>query len=93
MRFKTYYYKEFWKKGWVKRPNIISEAKKVDVSVGREIAKKLKVKFNGWWPEANRWTFTDPKTGSTFLGKDYDEAKKELSLTREGYEKNEGRNK
>lgn len=82
MKFKTYYYSEFWKKGWIKRPNIISEGDKINLKPGEEIAKKLKVKFDGWWPEAKRWQFTDPVTGNTFLGKDYDEAKKELKDVR-----------
>lgn len=55
---------------------------------GKDIAKKLGVRFNGWWEDFKAFLFTDDKdTGSSFLGKDEQDARKNLADLKARYDK------
>lgn len=58
-----------------------------DNSVGELIAKKFGLIFNGWWEDIGKYTFTDPRTSSTFLAIDIDEAKRKLEEMRKGFKR------
>lgn len=47
---------------------------------GKDLADKYGLKFNGWWEISH--TFTDPKTGNTFLAKNEEELVQKLKKLR-----------
>jgi hypothetical protein len=54
-----------------------------DKNIGLQIANRLGVTLNGWWEEAKKFAFTDSaKTRSTFVARDYAEAKEKLEQMR-----------
>ena len=50
---------------------------------GKDIAKRLHIRYNGYWPEIAKHTFTDSQTHSTVLAKTFEEAEFKLQETRE----------
>lgn len=70
-------------KGYIDISTLQLNENKIDNTEGLKIAKAIGVKFNGWWEELGKWTFTDDTiTKSTFTALDLEEAKRKLKILR-----------
>lgn len=59
---------------------------KEDDAEAKKIANALNIHYNGYWPEAKAYIFTDDKeTGSSFLANTLDEAKNKLKEKRKSF--------
>lgn len=79
MGFKEFSKERFYEKGWLK-VDLINEGN--DINTGKDIAKKLKLIFNGYWEEMDKWTFTDAVSQNTFTAKDFQEAEEKINKIR-----------
>jgi len=56
------------------------------LEIGKRIAVQLKLKFNGWWKELNKFVFTDMEiTGTTITARTFEEAQKKLAEKRKQF--------
>lgn len=74
MKFKIFYNK----------PKIFKENNQYD-DEGQRLAMKYDLIYNGWWEDANKFTFTDKDTKSTFLANDEEELIKKLNKMKKSF--------
>jgi hypothetical protein len=56
------------------------------LKIGKDIAARLRVHFNGWWKDMGKFVFTDmEQTGTTFTAKDFNEAQQKLIQKRKDF--------
>jgi len=79
MGFEEFSKERFYERGWLK-VDLINEGKENEI--GKDIAKKLKLIFNGYWKEMDKLTFTDPVSQNTFTAKDFQEAESKINKIR-----------
>jgi hypothetical protein len=69
--------------------DLIMETDKHIENMGKDIAKKIGVKFDYWWDDLKAFAFTDMETKSSFVAKDLKTAKEKLSRMRREFERAE----